>query len=258
MRIRQLVAPALVALATSACKDSASAPLALAPTTLSLVQTATTAATMAFAVADTFQARPGQISRSLVDSLMVSVRAVAIRPALTHYDSLVGDSLLGDSCLRFRHGGPFDPDSAWAHRGFGPPAPAGLDLEDWVVVEVVSGGRIDLMHLPTELADGLVIAADSIPAGSYTGVALLLDSATIWLNTPVVTPFGDSLAANTAIPVELPRMGVFVPADVTVTEGGGDVTIVFDPAVTLDAAMITPSGYVILAPAFRHRARAGF
>lgn len=257
MHVRHWIAPALVALAASACKDSASAPPALASATLTLVQTTTP--TLALAVADSAnRAQPNQISPAVVDSLMVTVRAVAIRPRLLQFDSLAPDSVLGDSCLRFRHGGPFDPESTWARRGFGPPAPAGLHLEDWLVLEVVSGGRIDLMRLPTELAQGLVVASGTVPSGDYGGIALLLDSATLWLNTPVATPFGDSLAAGVGMPVEFPAMGVFVPADVTVPVGGGDFTIVFDAALTLQAAMVTPSGKVILAPALRHRAGPGF
>ena len=257
MKTRHFLAPALAVLALSACKDSTSAPAGLAAATLTLVQTSTP--TLALAVADSgAQTPPNQITRSMVDSLMVMVRAVAIRPRLLQFDSVAPDSLLGDSCLRFRHGGPFDPESTWARRGFGPPAPAGLNLQDWLILEVVSGGRIDLMRLPTELAQGLVVAAGTVPPGDYGGVALLLDSAELWLNTPVATPFGDSLAAGVALPVEFPAMGVYVPAEVTVPEGGGDFTIVFDAALTLQAAMVTPSGKVILAPALRHRAGSGF
>jgi len=261
MKTRHWLAPALVALAATACKDGTTAPV---PTTtgatVSLLQASSPVPAMA--IADSGIGAPtGLVTRAMVDSLMVNVRAVAIRPRLERFDSLFPDSLPdGDTCRAFGAGGPFDPDGWWARRGFGPPPPPpeSLRIDDWLILEVVSGGRLDLLRLPTEADNGLVVASGAVPAGEYHGVALLIDSGTIWLNTPVVSPRGDTLAAGVGIPVAFPAMGVYVPTDVTVPVGGGDFAIVFDVSETLRTAIITPARKVVVAPVLRHRLRSPF
>jgi hypothetical protein len=125
-------------------------------------------------------------------------------------------------------------------------------LADWLTLNVVSGGHVDLLHLPVAGQAGVVVASGTVPAGEYRGVGLLIDNGTIWLNAPVVTPSGDTLKAGVAIPVEFPPMGVMVPADVTVPDSGGDFAIVFDVSQSFHAAVVTPQGKVILAPVMRH------
>ena len=122
----------------------------------------------------------------------------------------------------------------------------------WDELAVVSGGRVDLLHLPLEGSVGIVVATGSITPGEYRGVRLLLDSAYIVLNHAVVSPSGDTIRAGKVRVTGFPPMGVMVPVAVTVPESGGDFSIVFDHAQTFAAAMVTPRNEVVLLPALRH------
>lgn len=122
----------------------------------------------------------------------------------------------------------------------------------WILLNVVSGGHVDLMHLPTDSGSGIVVAAGDVPAGDYRGVRLQISDGAIYLKTDVVTPLGDTLKAGTAIPLRFPGNGIMVRAQVTVPEGGGDFPIVFDAATTIGNAIVTPRGDVIITPVMRH------
>ena len=266
-------------LGVAACKEAAS-PAASARATLSLVQTSSSVLSAVTSDDSAPPAPPGLIRATLVDSLIVTISSVAVHPRMVGPDSLFPDSMKdGDSCRALGPGGPFDPNGPGGRggpggfgprgpggfgprgpggpgmkEGFGPPgAPDSLKpMNDWYTLDVVSGGRVDLMHLPVVGQSGIVVASGSVAAGEYRGAALMIDSGTIWLKSPVVTPSGDTLKAGVGIPVQFPPMGVMVPADVTVPAAGGDFTIVFDVSQTFGAAMVTPDGKVILAPVMRH------
>jgi hypothetical protein len=132
------------------------------------------------------------------------------------------------------------PDSGWGSRP-----------DHWYSLTVVGGGRIDLMHLPT----------DTVPAGAYGAARLIVSDATIWLNTALTTKDSVTLQPNTGYAVELPHrgggsMGIMTNAGFTVPEGGGNVVLIFDANQMLASPIVTDSGKVVLGPMLRpHRGR---
>ncbi len=134
----------------------------------------------------------------------------------------------------------------------------GARPSQWYSLRVVGSGRLDLMHLPTDTARGLVLAADSVPAGAYGAARLIVSDATIWLNTAVTTEDGVTLKPNTPYPVKLPqraagRMGIMTTAGLTVPSGGGNVVLIFDAGQMLAAPIVTDNGMVVLGPMLRPR-----
>lgn len=260
-----------VVLATAACSETTGVP-GSAPATLSLTQTASSASLASLVGPDSGPpAPPGAIRREWVDSLIVYVGGVALHPRFFGPDSLRADSgrsfPWNDSL-----GGLREPRGPGGFGGMGRPGghrgPGGMGgvgepgrgmppdslrpYHIWDELAVVSGGRVDLLHLPLEGSVGIVVAADTIPPGEYRGVRLLLDSAYIVLNAPVVAPGGDTVPAGKVWIAKLPPMGVMVPVTVTVPESGGNLEIVFDTAETFAAARVSPLGEVVLLPAMRH------
>jgi hypothetical protein len=140
------------------------------------------------------------------------------------------------------------PDSGWGSRP-----------NQWYSLTVVSGGRIDLMHLPTDTTHGLLLASDTIPAGAYGAARLIISDATLWLNTAVTTANGVTLQPNTGYTVELPHrggepMGIMTNAGFTVPSGGGNVVLIFDASQMFATPIVTDSGKVVLGPVLRpHR-----
>jgi hypothetical protein len=257
-----------VVLATAACSETTSVSGG-APATLSLTRAASGASLVSLVATDSgIPGPPGMIRREWVDSLIVYVGGVALHPRFFGPDSLRADSGLSfpwnDSLggLRgpFGPGGPFGMGRPGGHRGPGgmggpgrPMPPDSLEpYHIWDELTVVSGGRVDLLHLPLEGSAGIVVATGSVTPGNYRGVRLLLDSAFIYLNTAVVSPSGDTIPAGMVRVSGLPPMGVMIPVTVTVPLAGGDIAIVFDNVQTFAAAMVTPRNEVVLLPAMRH------
>lgn len=139
------------------------------------------------------------------------------------------------------------PDSGWGSR-----------LGQWYSLAVVSGGRIDLMHLPTDTTHGLLLASDTVPAGAYGAARLIISDATLWLNTALTTSDGVTLQPNTGYAVELPHrggeaMGIMTNAGFTVPSGGGNVVLIFDASQMVATPIVTDSGKVVLGPVLRPR-----
>jgi len=259
-----------VVLAAAACSETTRVS-GSAPATLSLTQTASSASLVSLVASDSgFPGPPGVIRREWVDSLIVYVGGVALHPRFFGPDSLRADSgrsfawddSLGGLRGPFGPGGPFGMGRPGGHRGpggmegpGGPGRPMPPDslrpYHIWDELAVVSGGRVDLLHLPLEGSAGIVVATGSITPGEYRGVRLLLDSAFIVLNTAVVSPSGDTIPAGVVRVTGLPPMGVMIPVTVTVPESGGDIAIVFDNAQTFAAALVNPRNEVVLLPAMR-------
>ena len=262
-------------LAAAACSELTSASSG-APATISFTQTAVGASLVSLVGPDSAPpAPPGVIRREWVDSLVVFVGGVALHPRFFGRDSLRADSgrsFAWDDSL----GGLREPPAPGGFGGMGRPGGfRGGDTDGrggfgrgmppdslrpyriWDEMAVISGGRVDLLHLPLEGEAGIVVAADSVTAGEYRGVRLLLDSAYIVLNTPVVAPGGDTLQAGKVWISKLPPMGLMVPVTVTVPESGGSIEIVFDTAETFAAALVNPESEVVLLPSMRHRPRGG-
>jgi len=121
----------------------------------------------------------------------------------------------------------------------------------WFALTVSSGGRIDLMHLPTD-SNGIVLASGEIPPGTYTRATFDIAEGWLWLNIPFVTPQGDTLPAGQAIPVIVPSGRIRAMVQFVVPEGGGDIPLLFDPSQTLSRIIITGNGKVIVTPVLRH------
>ena len=139
------------------------------------------------------------------------------------------------------------PDSGWGSRP-----------NQWYSLAVVTGGRLDLMHLPIDTTHGLVLASDTVPAGAYGAARLVIGDATLWLNTALTTSDGVTLQANTGYAVELPHrgdeaMGIMTNAGFTVPSGGGNVVLIFDANQVFGMPIVTDSGKVVLGPVFRPR-----
>jgi len=213
--------------------------------------------------------RPAVLDTALVDSIIVTVEAVQLAPA--RHDSL-GPGMNPDHRRPGMGGGPGHPgrpphdslrpphdslrpphDSLWPPHDSLMGGSARGPRFDWYTLTVVSGGRIDLMHLPTETDVALVLATGDVPPGDYQRVRLVVSEGYIWLNTEIVTPQGDTLPANTAIPVVFPTGGIMVAVEFTVPEGGGDIPLVFDAAETFAHVLVTGDGRVIVTPVMRHR-----
>jgi len=265
---------ATVAALSLACGRDTMQPSTMVPATVTLHRTAsTTTAALSALVLDggpdrPDSGRPAFIRPEFVDSLTVTVTGVQVhlrhfgRDSLERRDSLDEDSLPPPMGGMGRDGGD-DSDSAEADSGpgHGPGGPGREGGDDWerhrdgcdscpgtFTLNVVSGAHIDLLHLPLEGQPGLVVGSGSLPPGDYDRARLLVTDGVIWLNTPVVTPQGDTLQANTAIPVVFPSGELRVDVDFTVPDGGGDVPLVFDQDRSFAHIVIIGDGKVIMTP----------
>jgi hypothetical protein len=131
-------------------------------------------------------------------------------------------------------------------------------LDEWYSVAVVGTGRIDLFHLPTDSANGLVLAADMLPAGDYWAARLIVRDAIVWFGTAIVTDDGVTLKTDTGYAVELPhraggRAGIMSTAGFTVPADGGTVVLIFDVGQMLSGKVVIHDGKVVLAPMLRPR-----
>lgn len=263
-----LMGTLLLASGAAACSGDSTGAVASAPVTLTLQRTSTPGAAVGsssmFALTSDDDSgrgdRPAPLDTALIDSLIVTVDSVQLRPMRP--DSAED----GPNADRHGPGGPGPrgpggpggrPDSLGERRDsmMGDSARGRDDDEGerrrFFTLGVVSGGRFDLRHLPTEAEGGIVLASGSVPPGTYDRVRLVVREGFIWLNTPIVTPQGDTLPANTAIPVFFPSHGLVVDAQLTVPDGGGDVPLIFDAAQTFAHVIVTGEGRVIVTPVMR-------
>ncbi len=214
---------ALAAGAAACSGADATGAVASAPVSLTLQRASGAAFLASLALDSTPPGRSAVIAPTEVDSIVVTVEEVALLPM--RHDSM----------------GMHGPDGMMGPR------------HDWIVLQVVGGGRIDLMRLPVEGSQGITVAAGDAPPGEYERVRLVIASGEIWLNTTIVTPQGDTLLANTAIRVFFPSGGIMVAVEFAVPEGGGDIPLVFDAAETFAHVLVTGDGRVIVTPVMRHR-----
>jgi hypothetical protein len=254
------------AFAAVACGDAVQTQLGEVPTTLTLSRAANSSLLGGLVLMDSDSGprHPGLIRPAMIDSLIATVRGVALHPRMGVRDTTFPedpDSVVGTPANPFRPGvdgfGRHGPGGPRGHGG--PHGPFGLFGDSvappppWILLSVVSGGEIDLMNLPTEEQDGMVLATGDAPAGEYHGVRLIIGDGTIWLNTDIVTPSGDTLHAGTGIPVLFPHRGIMVKVDFTVPETGGEVPLVFDEDTTIGNALVRGDGVVFVTPVMRHR-----
>ncbi len=137
----------------------------------------------------------------------------------------------------------------------------GLD-EDWFhLTLLVSGsGHLDLMHLPTDTANGLHLAVGTVPAGSYRGARLFVSSAKIYFDTTLTSR--DSMVTfkpDTGYTVTIPsgeRAGIRTRAGFTIASGATEVVLVFDVGTMVRHAVALRDGRILIVPVlggFEHR-----
>lgn len=295
-RSRFYLAVTGVALATAAAGcggTDAGTTEELVPVSVSLAQSNAAALAGVSLLADSSGGN-GPIRPAMIDSLIVTVRRVDVLPTrrLHRCHPPLGDSASGfrpgprggpgnggrpggdlvDSvvvgaidCFRPHPDGPFGPG-----RGPRPERPEGLADSllppdtgwgsrpwHWFSLAVLANGSIDLTNLPTDSADGIVLAAGRLPAGDYVAARLIITSATIWLNTTITTDSGVVLLPDTPYEVKLPRrgdgpMGILTRTGFTVPEDGR-VLLLFDPDVTIGHAVVTSNGTILIRPVLHPR-----
>jgi Domain of unknown function (DUF4382) len=120
----------------------------------------------------------------------------------------------------------------------------------WISVAVVGNGFINLVKLPTTTQGPLVVASDSVPAGTYGDLRFFLQGLTIWFNRQIAV--GQILLQpNTPYTVTMPsgaQTGLKTKAQFTLPDGGGQVNIVFDATSTLANLSVTGMGGIVVAP----------
>ena len=299
LRLLAAAAAAFLVVSCSSGTESSSSTVPNVRTSISLAQTAAiTPASVERAVTAVTGGRiPASSVDSLIvvvsrvdvlpDSLLASCRPPVGDSIRGFRPGDVGGSLgtagpnIPATCQRWRDGGrtmgpdsgrtgslpdsilPFPrPDDPRTHDdSLLPPATGwGSRADEWYSLAVVGSGHLDLFHLPTDSANGLVLASDSVPAGDYGAARLIITGATLWLNTAVTTEDSVTLKADTGYTVKLPsrmggEMGIMTDAGFTVPSGGGNVVLIFDVSQMLATPVVTRGGAVILGPMLRPRAK---
>ncbi len=148
-----------------------------------------------------------------VDSLIVTVTKVEVLTALSDSEDAAdsaADSLAADSA---GHHHDDDDSSDFEQREFG-----------WTDLAIAGSGHLDLVHLPDSTAAGLPVASGTLPAGSYRHVRLFVTNPTIYFDSLIVTPAGDSLKPDTGYAVTFPSAdstgAMFKTDDPFVVPGG--------------------------------------
>jgi hypothetical protein len=141
------------------------------------------------------------------------------------------------------------PDSGW-----------GSMQRHWYSLTVVGSGKLDLLALPTDSTSGLVLASGSLPVGEYGAARLIVSSAKIWFDTTITTSAGFTFQPNTAYDVKLPMrrdsiMGIMTNAGFTLSTGGADVVLGFDPNTTIGGAGVNAAGEIVIRPVLKPRRR---
>jgi hypothetical protein len=275
-RVWLLLAAATVAAAGCSTDTARTAGVSQAQVSISRGTLPALSAMTAGITADLTGGPPGFIDPAKVDSLTVTVTSVEVLP---------------DSLLARRHPGePWGPpgaDSVVEHMGGGPLGPGGHGFggrehfpfgpggmrdslrqrdstmlrdtlgwgklnEDWYTLAVAGNGHLDLLHLPTDTANGLHLAVGTVPAGTYGGARLFVSDATIWFNSAVVA--GDSgvtFQPNVGYPVTIPsgpESGIKTRAGFTLPDGATDVVLVFDVDAAIRHAVATRDGKILIVP----------
>jgi hypothetical protein len=132
--------------------------------------------------------------------------------------------------------------------------------DDWYALDVLANGEIDLMALPVEEGDGLVLAAGEIPAGEYKHARLFVSSATIRFNETIERPSGVVFEAGEYYEVYVPSAdvsGIKTQAGFIVSEGTSEVVLAFDGEATLRHVVVTAEGTIVVPPVFMSYGRSG-
>jgi hypothetical protein len=223
----------------------------------------------------------GRIRLSAIDSLIVIVSSVQVLPdsEIHRCHPPVGDSINGFHPGPMEGGpggfeGPGGPGGPMGPRpgcgrhhgefegGEHPPRPDSLMPPDtgwgsqarqWYTLDVVGSGHLNLLALPTDTSNGLVLASGTLPVGEYGAARLMVSSAKIYFDTTITTAAGFTFLPNTAYTVTLPsrdstKQGIMTKSGFTLSDAGADVVLVFDPHATIGGAVVTGTGDIIIRP----------
>ncbi|HXY68341.1 MAG TPA: DUF4382 domain-containing protein [Gemmatimonadales bacterium] len=180
-----------------------------------------------------------------VDSLVVSVTKLEVfgdTDTENAADSLA-DSVSADSAHKANGGDDDDGPNGWEEHERG-----------WITIAVDSA-HLDLIHLPDSAAAGIKIATGKLPAGTYRHVRLFIINPTIYFDSTIVAPNGDTLKAHTGYPVTFPNAdstGATFRTDdpFTVAAVGDTVPLFFDRDDTVRHIIITGDGKIVVLPSF--------
>lgn len=139
----------------------------------------------------------------------------------------------------------------------------------WVSLAVVSGGKVNLLALPSQAGSAIQLARGTLPAGEYRNLRLLFtDGATITFARDVTAGGGAAAVtyrANTAYPLDIPgasKSGIKVPlgAFTVPPTGGATIDVTFSGPATVGSVepnvVATPHG-VKMTPVLVARGKAG-
>lgn len=290
MNVRYItsVLPAAVALAVAAagCSDAAVG----GPTSLS-ASNAPVQVTLRQGSASTFLASissiaadppdgsmgGGQISSSSIDSLNIVVTAIAFRAVESDTgveadtDSVADSTEHGDS-VSAEHDSTSDSteasdstehgDSVSAEHADSDAAEHAEDEGEssWVTVMLDQPDTVDLMALPTDSSQAIVLAEGVVPVGKYYGVRLLVNGGWVTFSTPIQLEHAPMLKADTAYALTIPsgaQSGIKTNVSFTVsadsTGAANAVHLLFDPTELTAHLVVTGNGKIILSPVLHAR-----
>lgn len=290
MHRRSLLSVAVVAVVAGAlagCADTGSSAIDTVPASFALSQASTSALGAAILGVspgdDSVHFGGGRIRRSAIDSLIVTVTRVDVLPdsEIHRCHPPVGDSISGFHPGEHPMGEGEHPEGPMGPRpgGCGGPHPEfegghpdrpdsleppetgwGSRQRHWYSLDVVGSGHLNLLALPIDTASGLVLASGTLPVGEYGAARLILSSAKIYFDTTISTAAGFTFLPNVAYDVTLPSRdstkGIMTKAGFTLSAGGANVVLTFDPGATLRGAVVTGTGEIIIRPTLTpHRGR---
>jgi len=116
----------------------------------------------------------------------------------------------------------------------------------WVTLDLVAPATVNLLALPTEGGEGLLVATDEVEPGTYAHLRLLFSDASITLAQDV-TLGATTFTAGTAYELKIPsgeQTGIKVQlGGVEVPEGGAaEVELLFDAATSVGNVLVTGHG----------------
>lgn len=124
----------------------------------------------------------------------------------------------------------------------------------WISLQLSGPVTLDLLTLPTEDQSPLVLAAGSVPVGSYRQVRLFTDEATISFTGPITVGAAFTFDGSVPYPVEIPSgesTGLKTHVSFTVDTDAQEVQLLFSPSATFANVTGTGTGRVLLAPVIR-------
>lgn len=213
-----------------------------------------------------------RIRRANIDSLIVTVTSVQVLPdsQIHRCHPPVGDSLHGfhpgdDDCGSGEHRGPGDPMGPRGGEDDGPhdhplrpdsllPPDTGWGsaARQWYTLNVSGSGHLNLLALPTDTTNGLVLASGTLPVGEYGAARLIISSAKIYFDTVITVAGGFTFQPNTAYDVIFPThdsiMGIMTNAGFTLSTAGANVVLAFDPRAMIGNAIVSNTGQIIVRP----------